>query len=200
MTYINHLHSFIYDKLPIIQRKHLYVGVPRDNKFMTMVALVQEYGAHIQAKNYPFLWIPTKEAQGRKASEIPNLYVRQRQGSDSGVAGYDDDDYPYGFCVCFVLKKSVDIPARAFIRKCVDNNLQEWSVFITLCMNGVMVNEMSLDEFFEAIGVHVRDSLKQTIIKFSNPPNAPLTQERKGMDNPLINTGHLRDAITYEWI
>lgn len=177
--------------MQIIRSKHLYVGVPRDNQFLTMVACVQEYGAHIQAKNYPYLWIPTSNAKGRKASEIPNLYVRGH------AAGYDDQGSSFGFCVCFVLKKSVNIPARPFLRLTNENNIRLWSDLATQKAYQAAMGQINIDDYFNIVGKRIENDIKDKITQLMNPSNAPLTVERKGKNDPLMDTGKLRDSITY---
>lgn len=196
LTYFNKIPEFI-PKAHYLHHHGLYVGVPRGNQFLTMVAITQEYGAHIQAHNKSgFLWIPTPAAQGKRPRDIPDLYVRQRKGSDTATAGYNNSYSPNGFCVCFILKHSINIPARAFIRKCVDDNERIWNSLIALKLAQVMLQQVSLDDFYRIIGNRITNDLKDTITKFSQPPNAALTVENKGKNDPLVDTGKLRDSIT----
>lgn len=46
-------------------------------------------------------------------------------------------------------------------------------------------------------GVHMSKEMSRTITNFSFPPNAPVTVEIKGFDDPLIETGHMRDSVEY---
>lgn len=197
LTYFNHLPHVIHT-LQILREKHLYVGVPKDNQFLTMVACVQEYGAHIQAHNKSgFLWIPTPEARGRKPGEISGLYVRQKQGSESAVAGFNNQFSDNGFCVCFILKKSVDIPARPFLRITNQKNIRLWSDLATEKAYQASIGEISIDDYFKIVGTRITNDIKDRIKEFTEPPNAPLTVENKGKNDPLVDTGNLHDSITY---
>lgn len=48
------------------------------------------------------------------------------------------------------------------------------------------------------IGRFVSDRIRDSIIDFDNPPNAPSTIKAKGFNDPLIETGKLRDATDFE--
>lgn len=49
----------------------------------------------------------------------------------------------------------------------------------------------------EAAGMAAVSKIKEAIIDLSDPPNAPSTIEAKGSSNPLIDTGHMKDSVTY---
>ena len=78
------------------QNKVLVCGLPVKNDKLQMIAIVQEQGRHIEAKNYPYLVIPTKNAAGRKTSEIAGLYQRGH------ALGINDPSQPNGFLIMFV--------------------------------------------------------------------------------------------------
>lgn len=197
LTYFNHLPHFIHT-LELIKSQPIYVGVPKDNSFLTMIACVQEYGCHIQAHNASgYLWIPTPAAEGRKPGEIPNLYVRHRQGSTGATAGYDNQYSDNGFCVCFILKHSVDIPSRPFLRITNQNNIRDWSDLATKTAYKAAMGLITVDEYFHIVGDRIENDIKETIDRLMNPKNAPLTVENKGKQDPLIDTGKLRDSITH---
>ena len=51
---------------------------------------------------------------------------------------------------------------------------------------------------YQKIGKMASADLKEVIEDWNSPPNAPLTVELKGFNNPLIETGKLHDSITYK--
>lgn len=50
---------------------------------------------------------------------------------------------------------------------------------------------------FEKIGKHLQTTLKDEIIAFNTPPNAPYTIKLKGKDDPLIDTGFMLKSVEY---
>ena len=187
----NHLPQLI-KVLRAIRNRPLYVGVPKGDSFLNMIALVQEYGCHIHEHNKSgFLWIPTSNAKGRRPGEIPNLYIRGH------AAGYNDSSSADGFCVCFVLKKSVDIPARPFLRDTYQKHSGDWQDLANKTVLRMALNNDNPDDFYNIVGDHVVNDIKDTIRYLMNPHNAPLTVERKGFNNPLIDTEALLNSITH---
>ena len=48
------------------------------------------------------------------------------------------------------------------------------------------------------VGAYAADVVQQRIVDLQEPPNSELTQEIKGSSNPLIDTGHMRQSVTWE--
>ena len=48
------------------------------------------------------------------------------------------------------------------------------------------------------MGERINDQLKQSIVDFDNPGNAPATIRAKGFDKPLIDTGTMQRSTGYE--
>lgn len=52
-------------------------------------------------------------------------------------------------------------------------------------------------QVLEKMGPFAEAAQKRVIAEFTDPPNAPSTIARKGDDNPLEDTGMLRNSVTY---
>ncbi len=50
----------------------------------------------------------------------------------------------------------------------------------------------------EKVGVVAAGKVKEYMIELKTPPNAPSTIRKKGVDNPLIETGQLMQSVTSE--
>ena len=50
----------------------------------------------------------------------------------------------------------------------------------------------------EAVGEAMVGEIRQAIDDTNEPANAPRTRGRKGRNQPLVNTGAMRDAVDYE--
>lgn len=191
MAYFNNLPHML-KVLHDINIKTIHVGVPqgKDNGFLNMVALVQEQGCHIKAKNYPYLWIPTANANGKRPGEIAGLYVR---GHSAGV------NVAGTYKVCFVLKKSVDIPARPFLKLTVQKRLVKWQRLATLNAFKAGTGKIQLTDYYKIVGTHMVNDVKDEMKHLMTPPNVPLTINTKKHheNNPLIDTGKLMQSITF---
>lgn len=173
------------------QNKVLVCGMPVKNDKLQMIAIVQEQGRHIEAKNYPYLVIPTKNAAGRKTSEIAGLYQRGH------ALGINDPSQPNGFLIMFVLKKSIDIPPRPFMRLTYNHHIDEWAQLFVNSLLKVALVEGSIDDVFKTVGKQMVKDMQDTLDKLSQPANAPLTSDRKGFNNPLIDTKLMRNSIDW---
>jgi hypothetical protein len=49
----------------------------------------------------------------------------------------------------------------------------------------------------EAAGQVAQTAIQKAIIDLDTPPNAPATIAAKGSSNPLVDTGHLKNAVTF---
>lgn len=174
-----------------LRHKVLVAGMPQNNNKLNMIALVQETGKHIEAKNYPYLVIPTSNAAGRKTSEIAGLYQRGH------TLGISDPSQANGYRVMFILRKSVDIPPRPFLRITVDHKLSSWNKLFNQEFLKVAIANGSADEVLHAVGKQMVSDIQDTMKKMSQPANAPLTSERKGFNDPLIDTKLMLTSVTY---
>lgn len=94
--------------------------------------------------------------------------------------------------------EEIKIPERSFIRSGFDdreNNVQSRAIKL---LKKVLLMELDIDTFFNLIGQYVVDQLKEYMTALDNPQNHPFTVERKESSNPLIDSGRMRDAITFK--
>lgn len=93
----------------------------------------------------------------------------------------------------------ITIPERSFMRSTIKEKKAElvrlqvrlWKKII----NGVMGEEKGLG----LLGEFLADKIKRKIVAIKEPPNAPATLRKKApRSNPLIDTGQLKNSITYE--
>lgn len=94
--------------------------------------------------------------------------------------------------------KEVHIPPRAWLRWSVDHYKQEWSHYALQLITGIMFKGKSADYVLDNLGKRITLDLQKTIRQWNDPPNAQLTIDSKGFNNPLVDTGKLHDSITYE--
>lgn len=178
-----------------LQENTLVVGIPWSDQRLNMIGLVQEYGTTIRPKNSQWLVIPTSNAQGRKPKDIPGLF--QPKGLHNHVLAVADKSEPHGMRIMFILKKEVRIPRRPFLRDTWELNVGKWSELIGNLAFEVFMCRMKPAEFYQRLGDRVVDDIKRTIKEFDEPGNAALTVEKKGFNDPLIETGKMRDSISW---
>lgn len=94
--------------------------------------------------------------------------------------------------------KKVKIPARPFMRYTVNHKKRQWAILVTTEANKIMLGQQDADGLLETLGKRIKTDIQKTITHWKSPKNAPLTVANKGKDNPLEDTGKLRNSITYK--
>ncbi|MDR3165438.1 MAG: hypothetical protein LBU13_07650 [Synergistaceae bacterium] len=89
-------------------------------------------------------------------------------------------------------------PARPFIRQSADMNKGTIEKFCAAQLKKVTQGGTA-EQALNAIGVMQKGLIQDTISKSKEwaDPNAPATVERKGSEQPLVDTGRLRQSASY---
>jgi ABC-type Fe3+-hydroxamate transport system substrate-binding protein len=89
------------------------------------------------------------------------------------------------------------IPERSFMRSTVDENQRQLVLDLQNAQITAALTGKSAETVLKKLGVKIEGLIKTKIRDLKYPPNAPSTQLQKGgVDNPLINRGEMRAAIT----
>lgn len=91
---------------------------------------------------------------------------------------------------------SQNIPERPFIAATVRST----NVGNTLAksMKRFLNRTEIVQGVWTAAGIKLVRDMQLVITEFSSPANAPFTVAKKGFDNPLIETGHMRDSVDFK--
>ncbi len=87
------------------------------------------------------------------------------------------------------------IPSRPFLRNAL--NKPELAKFVASSAAAYMRGQFSLDETLNRIGAYTTALVQRSIVTGPFQENAASTEARKGSSKPLINTGRLRQSITW---
>ncbi|WP_240415023.1 hypothetical protein [Paenibacillus periandrae] len=168
------------------------VGVFGADSFIQMIANVHEYGLTIKPKGQ-FLTIPTAAAGDRGARDFGKELFRPKGKKILAVAKPDGT-----LEVMFYLVESVTIPERSFIRSTFDEKKREWDRYFEKLMEELLLKyKATPKQLYDRLGARMVADVQAKITALHNPPNAHATKKRKGSTNPLVDTGKLRQAITY---
>lgn len=88
------------------------------------------------------------------------------------------------------------IPARPFVRPAV--RAPELKVFVARMMKSFASGQLSEEAALGMVGEKLRSLIVKNIGSNISPPNAPSTIARKGSSRTLIDTGRMRQSISYE--
>lgn len=116
-------------------------------------------------------------------------------GAGIGVGVFDGEIAGYG---AVNELGSETIPARPFLRSAFDANAQAYAEQMAAGLRRVLAGTSSLQAELTRIGIRASSDAKRRLTELRDPPNALTTIAKKGSSNPLIDTGALRNAITFE--
>lgn len=85
------------------------------------------------------------------------------------------------------------IPARPWLDVGVESGTQD----ILDTIRSGAGKGLPLDAVLEQVGVVAAGAVQEFIIDLRTPPNAPSTIEKKGSDNPLIDTSAMMQSVSY---
>ena len=90
-----------------------------------------------------------------------------------------------------------NIPERSFLRAGFDKYSNEISKTAEKLMDKVLDGSLDIASYQKIIGEFTTGRIKQFLTDLKLPANSPQTVRRKGSSNPLIDTGTMRDRITW---
>tara|TARA_R110000824_G_scaffold30668_7_gene100628 strand:+ start:4136 stop:4621 length:486 start_codon:yes stop_codon:yes gene_type:complete len=94
------------------------------------------------------------------------------------------------------------VPERSYLRSTIDKNRQDYITQIVKILDAAYTGRTgslsTLHRGLSRLGAKAAGDVQKTMTALSSPANAPSTVERKGADNPLIDTGRLRQSIDFE--
>jgi hypothetical protein len=125
--------------------------------------------------------------QGGKAVDV-GLFTSE--GTDQKVVGLHSARNEFG-------DPDANIPKRKHHRPAFDNNFEEYAALID---NEIQKGpEADLMQVLEDIARLHRYRIEDVVINKESPPNAPFTIEKKGFDDPLIETLTMVQEFTWRW-
>ena len=85
-------------------------------------------------------------------------------------------------------------PPRPFFRNAIKEKSKEW---LELFRNTQFQTKDML-KTLGIVGTVIKDDIATSITDLTSPPNNPITINQKGSSNPLIDTGLMRNSVSYE--
>jgi hypothetical protein len=89
------------------------------------------------------------------------------------------------------------VPERSFLRATIDTNRQRYAAMIQKSAERIVTGKSTVEKELALWGERVVGDVKQRIAKGIPPPLKDATIKRKGSSKPLIDSGQLRNSITY---
>ena len=90
------------------------------------------------------------------------------------------------------------VPERSFMRTSLQKNRGRYSALNEQNLKKVLNGGMSVDAALGQLGLMASSDIKEQIKNGSFAPLKQATIKRKGSSKPLIDTGQMRQSVTYE--
>jgi hypothetical protein len=94
----------------------------------------------------------------------------------------------------------IGIPERSFIRSTIAENINKYNKLRREMIAGIILGKITSEKAIAVLGEELKKDIQAKIVAFSEPGNSEATIAIKGVDNPLIDTGTMRQSIQWEAI
>ena len=90
------------------------------------------------------------------------------------------------------------IPERPFMRSSVTKNKDKYKSQMKAVAKSITSGGLTMEQAMDRLGAGAAADIQAEIVALNTPPNAPSTIARKGSSNPLIDTGAMRQSVTWK--
>lgn len=95
--------------------------------------------------------------------------------------------------------KTMQVPPRPFFRNAMDKNQAKYGRLVKQYFgNKGMGKDKSADVFLNQLGSVMQIDIMKSIDDTHSPENSPLTEMIKESSHPLIDTGHMRQSVSWQ--
>ena len=139
----------------------------------------------------------------RKGPGIKELINRVKKPGTVAVgiidAGLHDDSEETVASIGFQHEfGATGIPERSFLRSTLHSDRKNILTLNKKLLKNIVNMSMKVPQALGILGNFVADKVSQKIVSIRTPPNSPETILAKGSSNPLIDSGQLKNSITWE--
>lgn len=90
------------------------------------------------------------------------------------------------------------VPERPFLRNAMRANRGKYQRAMAAGAREVLRGSTALSGILPKLGILAQGDVQKEITSLASPPNSPVTIKLKGSSNPLIDTGEMRQRVTWK--
>lgn len=107
---------------------------------------------------------------------------------------------PYPSIIDVAIKNNfgIGVPRREFMPEAAKKWQKSWTEKLEVIQNAMEKGHMDVDKFLDTMGQEGASLISKTIRDWSTPPNSAFTIEMKGANNPLVDSGDMKNAPRHE--
>jgi hypothetical protein len=184
------------EELAKLSRAQIHVGIfGNENSELLKIAYVHEFGATIVPKTAKNLAIPlTPAMRGKSPRDIDDTWIYDN-GENRFIVR---DKGKKGFEFLFLLLPKVTIPERSFIRAGYDNGKNLLAKACENAVRRVILGELTADQAAHNVGIAAVNMIKRYMRTVQPAKSAITLASAPGKTSPLMQSGRLRNSITFE--
>lgn len=141
----------------------------------------------------------------KKHTKIPHLVhqMLQLEGHSVRIGFFDGEMHHSGntiATIAIINDLGLGVPARPFMSVGAKDVLKSTAMRKQYAevLRSISNKKISARDAYERIGKMSSEQIKQMIDDWTQPPNSPITQRMKGRNDPLVDTGQMRDAVKHK--
>ena len=92
----------------------------------------------------------------------------------------------------------IGVPRREFMAVAAKEWQKEWNENLEKVQDAMVRGHMDVDKFLDTMGQAGASIISKTIRDWTTPPNSAYTIEMKGDNNPLVDSGDMKNAPRHE--
>lgn len=92
------------------------------------------------------------------------------------------------------------IPERPFMRTAISNNIDKYKAALRAGAKSMVNGTSTAEKVLGNLGVMAQRHMQKSISTWTTPALSPTTVKLKGSNKPLVQTGSMFSAVTYEVI
>ena len=89
-------------------------------------------------------------------------------------------------------------PERAALRTTADEIKPSMATLADRMLDKIVQGKSTVKQALEIMGLKAQAAIREAINNWTTPPNAPSTIRQKGANNPLVDTGQMRNSVEFE--
>lgn len=115
-----------------------------------------------------------------------------------GRGGEQNKNPPSIIDVAICNNFGIGVPRREFMAVAAKKWQKQWAENLEKVQDGMVRGHMDVAKFLDVMGQAGASIISETIRDWTTPPNSPMTIALKGSNNPLVDTGDMKNAPRHE--
>lgn len=107
---------------------------------------------------------------------------------------------PYPSIIDVAIKNNfgIGVPRREFMKEAAKQWQKQWNENLDKVQDAMVKGHMDINKFLDGMGQAGASIISRTIRDWSTPPNSEYTIAMKGANNPLVDSGDMKNAPRHE--